>query len=265
MTNQSMMSYLGFNPSLVESFAELCNKALTEAGFNNMECDDVDDRIYELVHTSLRDGMGYSSDFEPCDIIIDAIAQETCNALQEQFPEEEFSYNVDGVYSELYINGAVYNGEEHLNSFLQNYCDGQQLFENFTVLSKSAVDREKNVSFAIGLSSNDLELALLRGGATAADARDTVCRFKNTHNNPHCPEMVTVIVSRTSDNITMRITDWTKCNWEGRNWSWDGYPDNPDKYSVPLTKEEKARFEDTMQQVEKEEKTIRHLGTFEKE
>lgn len=245
--SKSIMNYLGFNPSFVDDFAELCDKVLTEAGLNDMERGDVKDRIDGLVRTTLRDGMGYSGDFEPCDIIIDAIGQETCNELKELFPEEDFTYIADGVYSGLYINGEVYNGEEHFNSFLQNYHDDQQLFENFTLLSEPHLLDESIVQFAIELSSDDLELALLRCGVNAASARDTVQRVESTRDNPHCPKMVTAIVIRTAGNITMHITDWTKCDWEGFNWRSGNYPDNTNKYSVPLTKEEKARFENAMQ------------------
>lgn len=247
--SESIMNYLGFNPSLVDGFAELCDKALTEAGLLGMERDDVREDIDELVRMTLRDGMGYDGDFEPCDIIIDAIGQATCDELKELFPEEEFTYIAGGVYSELHINGEVYDGTKHLNSFLQNYHNDQQLFENFTVLSKGTMEKKAALVLAIELSSDDLELALLRCGATAADARATACEFEETRDNPHCPETVKVLVSRSSDNITMHITDWTKCDakdWK-RYWDCGKYPDNPNEYSVPLTKEEKARFEDAMQ------------------
>lgn len=249
--SKSIMNYLGFNPSLVDGFAELCDKALTEAGLLDVERDDVRQDIEELVRTTFRDGMGYNCEFAPCDVIIDAIGQATCNELKELFPEEDFAYIADGVYSELYINGLyingeVYDGTRHFNGYLQNYHN-EQHFENFTLLSEPHLLNDSIVQFAIEISPDDLELALLRCGVNAADARNTVRRVESTHDNPHCPEMVTTIVRRTADNIIMQITDWTKCDWEGFNWRSGDYPDNTNTYSVPLTKEEKAHFEDAMQ------------------
>lgn len=239
--SESIMDYLGFNPHLVDNFAELCDKALTEAGLLDMERDDVRGDIDELVRMALRDGMGYNGDFEPCDIIIDAIGQETCNELKELFPEEDFTYIADGVYSELHINGKVYDGTEPLNCFLQNYHNDQQLFENFEILARNL----------IWLSPDDLESALLRCGVTAENARDIVEEAEDAHDNPRARELIRVNVCFAEDDVKMKITDWTQCDWE-KFWEsgdggWKSHPDDPVEHSVPLTKEERARLKDAMQ------------------
>lgn len=119
-----MMDYLGFNPDDVERFSEHCEKALEDAGFTDEEIDDfMNEPVYDNIRDVISNGFQMPKGMLPVDLILNAMGQYTVEALQERFPEEEISYDLDArSRCCLVINGEEYDHKcDNIKSMFK-YC-----------------------------------------------------------------------------------------------------------------------------------------------